>query len=222
MSAPAQPPPTLSRDELSIVGGKVPLAARAPKRAFGGHLQRSLAVRAEVGSDGGWHGRPERISAPSGTDPYATRQGAREFPQFRRGRASSCVGGGRRSLWPTQRSWRSCELSVGIALGDRAERRSGGRKDTTAEQIEVGPTEHLALEHLQPIGVAFDRPRTPALREAGDDGVLIPAEAHQGVQRSRSLGPRLRPDRFAAFPWNRSLAVRATARAFWVAPSGKM
>jgi len=34
----------------------------------------------------------------------------------------------------------------------------GRRKNATAEQVEIGAAEHLALEHLQPVDVPLDRP----------------------------------------------------------------
>ena len=60
---------------------------------------------------------------------------------------------------------------------------SRGPEDATAEEIEPGPSEHLALQHLEPVDVALDRPRAPGERQAGDDSVLIAAEAgHEGVE----------------------------------------
>jgi hypothetical protein len=43
------------------------------------------------------------------------------------------------------------------------ERPSGRRENTTAEQVEIGAAEHVALEHLQPVDVSLDRPRTPTV-----------------------------------------------------------
>ena len=64
------------------------------------------------------------------------------------------------------------------------ERPSGRRENATAEQVEIGAAKHLALEHLQPVDVPLDRPGTPTKGKAGDDGIVITAEARdKGVER---------------------------------------
>jgi hypothetical protein len=66
---------------------------------------------------------------------------------------------------------------------DQPSRRSRCPDDAAAEEIKLGASEHLTLEHLEPVDVAFDRPGAPAQREAGDDRILIAAHAgHEGVQ----------------------------------------
>lgn len=46
-----------------------------------------------------------------------------------------------------------------------------------AEKLEAGAAEHLALEHLDPVDMAFDGARVPGQGQAGDDGVAVPVDA---------------------------------------------
>jgi len=51
------------------------------------------------------------------------------------------------------------------------------RQHTSAQQREAGPAIHLALEHLQAIDVALNRPLTPLVAHGGSHGSIIPAQA---------------------------------------------
>ncbi|MFE7572225.1 hypothetical protein ACFU76_35675 [Streptomyces sp. NPDC057539] len=42
-----------------------------------------------------------------------------------------------------------------------------------AEQLKSDAAEHLALEHLDPVDMAFDRARAPGQGESGGDGVEV-------------------------------------------------
>ncbi|OSP23528.1 hypothetical protein B7767_44060 [Streptomyces sp. 13-12-16] len=44
-------------------------------------------------------------------------------------------------------------------------------QDALAEEFEACAAGHLALEHLDPVDMAFDDPGVPRLRESGSDGV---------------------------------------------------
>jgi hypothetical protein len=73
--------------------------------------------------------------------------------------------------------------------------------------------EHLALEHLQLVDVAFDRPGAPAHREAGDNGVLIAAHTgHDGKSFFVSFPQSPKPDRFPDLRGTRQKERRAGPR----------
>ncbi len=46
---------------------------------------------------------------------------------------------------------------------------------SSAEQCGASTAEHLALEHVHPVDVAFDDSGVPGQRQAGDDGVAVDA-----------------------------------------------
>ncbi|MFE9409569.1 hypothetical protein ACFYN0_12370 [Streptomyces sp. NPDC006704] len=50
---------------------------------------------------------------------------------------------------------------------------SVGQEDPLLQESEAGPTEHLALEHLDSVDVSFDDAGAPAHGEAGYDGVAV-------------------------------------------------
>jgi cellulose synthase/poly-beta-1,6-N-acetylglucosamine synthase-like glycosyltransferase len=47
------------------------------------------------------------------------------------------------------------DAAIGSRLAPGARIRSGCREDTTAEKVQIGAAEHLALEHLQPVDVTL-------------------------------------------------------------------
>src|SRR5438132_14425990 len=53
------------------------------------------------------------------------------------------------------------------------------QQEPLAQQVELGAPEHLALEHLQAVDVAFDWAIAPRQPEAGFDGLIIRAEPHR-------------------------------------------
>jgi len=48
--------------------------------------------------------------------------------------------------------------------------------EAAAEEIEVRPATHLALEHFEAIDVGFDRPRAPGQCDPGFDGGIVVAQ----------------------------------------------
>ena len=79
-------------------------------------------------------------------------------------------------------------LWLSLVIGERL---SGGRENATAEQVEISAAEHLALEHLQPVDVALDRPGTPSKGEAGDEIVVTAEARNEGVQRREVISLHL-------------------------------
>ena len=67
--------------------------------------------------------------------------------------------------------------------------RSGGQQDSLPQQTEAGPAIHLALDHFDPVDVAFDDARAPGQGEASDDGVAIPVDSlGKGVEDGKGSG----------------------------------
>jgi hypothetical protein len=63
------------------------------------------------------------------------------------------------------------------------------QEEASGQQIEPGPAEHLALEQLQAVDLAFDRALAPGQRDGGlDGGQVCPepsGEAPEGRQGAR-------------------------------------
>jgi hypothetical protein len=55
-------------------------------------------------------------------------------------------------------------------------RRSGRQEEASGQQIEPGPAEHLALEQLQAVDLAFDGSLAPGQRDGGLDGGIVRLE----------------------------------------------
>src|SRR5712691_9381695 len=70
------------------------------------------------------------------------------------------------------------------------------KQEAAVEEIEVGPAEHLALQHFQPVDMALDGTVAPGQRHPGFDGVIVliqpRSKASQGLQGTggRPLQPR--------------------------------
>ena len=77
------------------------------------------------------------------------------------------------------------------------------QEETSGQQIELGPAEHLALEQLQAVDVPFDRPLTPRQCHRGLDGSQVcpepsgkTPEGREGA-RGGACQPQIEPGRLA-------------------------
>jgi len=73
---------------------------------------------------------------------------------------------------------------------------SWGEQEAAAEEIEVCPAKHLALQHFQPVDMALDGTVAPGQRHPRFDRLIVVPEpcgkAAQGLQRTGGGAPQPR------------------------------